>query len=290
MDSAGFYVLTKNFSRLSKLDADALEQLSEEFPYSQLVHLLQARASQDLGFSNKSTLLNLTAVYATDRSVLKWVMTTTQPQGEAPILVLETKVEVKAEPPPKEVLIENNTTAAVKVKVVEPDTSVPLTTTTLTDDALLNDIYIQLEKLKKSKHNFEVSLEEFQKTNSSEAVDSESRHKTKVKEVADPLLEEIKSSKKKLKLDNPKQKEQNEIIDQFIKTQPIIPKAKPIAPATDLSEESSAFSDGIVSETLVDILLKQGKKEKAIEVLKKLIWKFPQKKAYFAAQIEDLKN
>ena len=38
------------------------------------------------------------------------------------------------------------------------------------------------------------------------------------------------------------------------------------------------------------ILIKQGKKEKAIEVLKKLIWKFPQKKTYFAAQIEDLKK
>ena len=50
------------------------------------------------------------------------------------------------------------------------------------------------------------------------------------------------------------------------------------------------FGDNIVSETLVEILLKQGKKDKAIEVLKKLIWKFPQKKAYFAAQIEDLKK
>ena len=37
-------------------------------------------------------------------------------------------------------------------------------------------------------------------------------------------------------------------------------------------------------------IIKQGKKDKAIEVLKKLIWKFPQKKAYFAAQIEDLKK
>jgi len=45
-----------------------------------------------------------------------------------------------------------------------------------------------------------------------------------------------------------------------------------------------------VSETLVDILIQQGKKDKAIEVLKKLIWKFPQKKTYFAAQIEELKK
>jgi TolA-binding protein len=41
---------------------------------------------------------------------------------------------------------------------------------------------------------------------------------------------------------------------------------------------------------LAQILTRQGKKDKAIEVYKKLIWKFPQKKAYFAAQIEDLKK
>jgi hypothetical protein len=37
-------------------------------------------------------------------------------------------------------------------------------------------------------------------------------------------------------------------------------------------------------------LLSQGKKDKAVEVLRKLIWKFPQKKSYFAAQIEELKQ
>jgi ribosomal protein S7 len=61
-------------------------------------------------------------------------------------------------------------------------------------------------------------------------------------------------------------------------------------PASDLSDKNQHFADNVISETLVEILLKQGKKAKAIEVLKKLIWKFPQKKAYFAAQIEDLRK
>ena len=59
---------------------------------------------------------------------------------------------------------------------------------------------------------------------------------------------------------------------------------------SDLTEKSTHFADNVISETLVEILIKQGKKTKAIEVLKKLIWKFPQKKAYFAAQIEELKK
>jgi hypothetical protein len=147
----------------------------------------------------------------------------------------------------------------------------------------------ELEILQKHKHDFEASVEEFEKLNHTQ-VETKRKGRPAQGSETEPLIAEIKSNKKKLKIDNPKQKEQNEIIDQFIKTQPIIPKAKPAAPAADLAEESSIFSDNIVSETLVEILLKQGKKDKAIEVLKKLIWKFPQKKAYFAAQIEDLKN
>ena len=48
--------------------------------------------------------------------------------------------------------------------------------------------------------------------------------------------------------------------------------------------------DDIISESLAKIFVNQGKKEKAIDIYKKLIWKFPQKKALFAAQIEKLKK
>ena len=159
----------------------------------------------------------------------------------------------------------------------------------LTGDALREDLYRELEKLQKLKHAFGVSIDEFQKTHPLEMVDTKVEVKP-AKSATEPLLEEIKTTRKKIKIDNPRQKEQNDIIDQFIKAQPSLPKAKAVEQANDLSEDSGSFGDNIVSETLVDILLKQGKKDKAIEVLKKLIWKFPQKKAYFAAQIENLKN
>jgi len=108
------------------------------------------------------------------------------------------------------------------------------------------------------------------------------------------LIEELATTKKELEPENEKQKEQLQIIEQFIKTQPSIsnPKDKPaVTPPGDLSSiKTGEFNDNVVSETLVEILVKQGKKDKAVEVLKKLIWKFPQKKAYFAAQIEELKS
>lgn len=118
----------------------------------------------------------------------------------------------------------------------------------------------------------------------------------KVKSVRQPeeLIEEIESTKREITPENEKQKEQIALINQFIKTQPSISSARErqiSSPSADLIPiKSGEFGDNIVSETLVEILVKQGKKDKAIEVLKKLIWKYPQKKAYFASQIEDLKK
>ena len=108
--------------------------------------------------------------------------------------------------------------------------------------------------------------------------------------LSDPLIEDIKT-KKKIDPESPKTKEQIEIIDQFIKAQPSIKPKANVTPPSDLADmNNSEFADNIVSETLAKILIRQGKKEKAIEVYKKLIWKFPQKKVYFAAQIEELKK
>ncbi len=90
-----------------------------------------------------------------------------------------------------------------------------------------------------------------------------------------------------------KKEEQEEIIEQFIKTEPKIKKVKS-PPAQkqreDLSLPSIKFSDNIISEHLAQIMINQGKLEKAIDIYKKLIWKFPQKKTYFASQIEVLKK
>ncbi|HEX9650342.1 MAG TPA: tetratricopeptide repeat protein [Cyclobacteriaceae bacterium] len=56
----------------------------------------------------------------------------------------------------------------------------------------------------------------------------------------------------------------------------------------DLTANITKISDSLLTENLAEIFLQQGKSDKAIEIYKKLIWKFPQKKAYFASQIDKL--
>lgn len=86
---------------------------------------------------------------------------------------------------------------------------------------------------------------------------------------------------------------QAELIERFITKEPsITAKASRKSPTNqeDLSQPSTEFKEDLISENLARIMVSQGKNDKAVDIYKKLIWKFPQKKAYFAAQIEDLKK
>jgi len=294
LEKEKFLQLVTNIDSLTQDETKELVLLQTEFPYSQVVHNLVARGAQLNDLPDRQNRLNSAAVYSTDRSVLKAIVTAARGVRIEPVKITTAPKEVKEVPkavveqakqPKAEITAKKSADPSQSVAKFEPSN--------LSGDDLLNELFRDLDQLKKLKHDFEVASESFDKKIPLEKPD---KLDVKVEQERRPvagnegIMAEIKS-KKKIKPSDPKQKEQLEIIENFIKTKPSIGKNKPVSGAsdnTDLSENSSVFSDNIVSETLVEILIKQGKKDKAIEVLKKLIWKFPQKKAYFAAQIEEL--
>ncbi len=279
MEKEHFLFLTRNFNSLTAEEAVELISMKLSFPYCQLVHSLAARGAHDNALENNEQDLHLSAVYSTDRAVLKSIMAS--PRSQRQVTVIPTSNTVVEFVSPQKSII----------------TIIETSANDLSGDELLAEITQDLNRLKQLKQEFEIS---FQKLEESTSLSSREDKRLKpTLEIVEPnteaLIKEIKSTKKKIKPEGDKQKEQFDIIDQFIKTQPSISisksKVAPVLPTTDdLTESNSAFGDHIISETLVEILLKQGKKDKALEVLKKLIWKFPQKKAYFAAQIEELKK
>ena len=109
-----------------------------------------------------------------------------------------------------------------------------------------------------------------------------------IKDFLTRLEESNPPPKKKLK-----KEEQEKLIEKFIQSDPQmqnVRSSKELTEKKDLSAPSVKFRDDIISENLASIMIKQGKHETAIDIYKKLIWKFPQKKAYFATQIEELKK
>jgi pentatricopeptide repeat protein len=52
--------------------------------------------------------------------------------------------------------------------------------------------------------------------------------------------------------------------------------------------DSKSMENALISESLAEILAKQGKTDKAIEMYKKLSLRNPEKNSYFADRIKDL--
>jgi len=79
---------------------------------------------------------------------------------------------------------------------------------------------------------------------------------------------------------------QMEIIDRFIENEPRISAPRDDIPVGDYAPESLEEPEDMISETLADVLAKQGRITRAIDIFKKLSLKFPEKSSYFAKKIE----
>ncbi|MGL1885050.1 MAG: hypothetical protein OCD76_00950 [Reichenbachiella sp.] len=85
--------------------------------------------------------------------------------------------------------------------------------------------------------------------------------------------------------------DQTSIIDSFIASQPSIKISKDKSenlPIEDLSDNYDSIPDSLITENLADILLEQGKKEKSVNMIEKLILKHPEKKNYYKIKIDQI--
>ncbi|WP_159636995.1 hypothetical protein [Sphingobacterium composti Ten et al. 2007 non Yoo et al. 2007] len=86
-------------------------------------------------------------------------------------------------------------------------------------------------------------------------------------------------------------KKGSDIIEKFIQKDPII---QPPSPENinneNMARQSAEDNYLLVTETLANIYIDQGLNQKAIEVFRKLILKYPEKKSYFATRIEELEK
>ena len=92
-------------------------------------------------------------------------------------------------------------------------------------------------------------------------------------------------------VDRPQNDQNHHLISRFIKEDP-----GPIRPDRetslkgDVSLDSIREHDGFITDTLAKIYVKQGLYAKAIYAYERLSLKYPEKSAYFAAQIEKIRN
>ncbi len=324
MDRTEFLEILSRYTSTSADEAEAIASLKVQYPYSQLLHTLSARTSRDHGLKDHHHDLQMAAVYSADRVLLKEIITgnpgkptrgavskpveTTKPvEAGRQIAVTPEGADVadavmddldrlsKLKDTFENMFMEDATLAekgdsVQPVEVTEQPDQQPRDTRQETPVDITPEADTKLSPVKARKQRI---IEAAKALSGDPGTPSKKKHQDDQGNPVDELIAEIQSSKEEITPENERQKQQIEIINQFIRIQPSISNPRDRVPSAtgDLNTiQSGEFSDNIVSETLVEILLKQGKKERAIEVLKKLIWKYPQKKAYFASQIEDLKK
>lgn len=80
------------------------------------------------------------------------------------------------------------------------------------------------------------------------------------------------------------------IIDRFLSDEPRIKPNPDDIPSGQLSPESIEDDPELVSETLAELHVKQGRTDRAIAIYEKLSLMFPEKSRYFAKKIESVKK
>ena len=174
-------------------------------------------------------------------------------------------------------------------------------------DDLIKEIYQDMENLKQSKAKFRELEKRLEHDDSPSPFEEQKKkqltpepsanHQAPVASAsladkpASPAPEQVPTQP-----DAAKNDEAEKIITEFIKKEPRISQVKNPQSESDeqekddLSENSTRFYSDIASEYLAEIYVEQGKTDRAIEIYKNLILKFPEKESYFAGLIKKLDN
>ena len=294
-----------------------LEELARQYPYFQAVHTLIAKAKHDEQASDAEAALHRAAIYAPDRRHLRKLILEEvhRSPSEAPSTdeaapssaeVAVTEIQKDAGPMADAVELSGPATEQdsepVDAPVVSPEASEPVVTEENEPEATINTVESESETIVVTEENEgEPMADEEQElvpsaepTTIDEADERDSVYDALEKNLKN--LQEVRSAQRpedqKPLASGTTQQEQQELMDKFV-SQEHDKLSTPMdleATIADLAERSTLAPEELVTENLAEIFIKQGKVEKGLALYEKLSLKFPEKKAYFADKIEQLKK
>jgi tetratricopeptide (TPR) repeat protein len=324
VDTERFNFLLNNPSGATEDDVLLLQDAVKDYPYAQALHIIMAKICFMLNNTAKNKRLSTAAIYASNRAILKEVIQSDTYLGSIkdivahqvlPIVELEQKTS-------NSTFFENIENAASdsasifdevlknlqKLKslreqflFLESEDSAEVADANKVGEAAPEHLVEETapsEKPKKTKRKADKKKKKEAPDGKKEKLEKLQKKELELDSKVNAYLISEISEKRTAQADERKDKvaTQEHIIEKFIQEQPSIGNIKKELEKSqeeitkDLSEKSTKFGDDLISENLAIILLKQGKKERAIDIYRKLIWKLPQKKAYFAARIEEIKK
>ena len=265
-----------NTNHYAPADLEEVNKLCRNFPEFSTAHLLKVRIMEALGYE-KQQQLKIAAVYSMNRKKLLK-------------LVTEVKQTPEAGPEPEPVdeigeIIqfseESNVHADVIIEQHAPYAGLePGTDLLELDEEPAEEL---LEILDEEPEELPAEDE----ATSDVLLSSLEIDETEMEE-PETMADEIPAIDR---VDKLKEKSNNHLITSFIRGEPGPIRADQETKLKgDVSLSSIREHDGFITDTLAKIYVKQGLLAKAIYAYEKLSLKYPEKSAYFAAQIEKIRN
>ena len=166
-------------------DSKALSELAHSYPYSQVIHSLAAKSLAKSKSKESQQAINLAAMYATDRQVLKALVLSTPKQNQSTERTVTQSDKEKAV---------GKTTPSPKHKKITLDTKA------LDEDSqhVRNSIWSDLEDLKTSKENYIHFLDNEELNNKKENTKKTTTEKVSTKKSVTQAKSVKKSTSKKV--------------------------------------------------------------------------------------------
>ena len=301
-----FTSILRNPGTVTTDTTPSLEAIVNEFPYFQSARALHLKGLYNQDSFKYNQALKITAAHSTDRTVLFDFITSEyfaaidtelptseeEEEEEVPVVpaIKEETQELKISPIEASILEsikeaalhavsaekipeQERITAPVPESDIAQPTTDPITIHTESTPEFNLGIGKPLDFSNDEKHSFQ----EWLQLSHLKPIE----RPTTLENTA-PIPEPV------IEIDPERQKKQ-ELIDKFIETNPKIVSVKNAAPAVSLNERINSESSYLMTETLAKVYLEQKKYQKAIQAYEILILKYPEKNAFFADRILDIK-
>ena len=279
-------------AKILGLSPDELEKIKEQFPYFNSARMLLLKKQQESSPEKFDHELSQTAVWSSDRNTLHdYLKKKARAEVHAPILekeevatpIIEETPLIPAEIAPEvQIIVESGPVIKAQETIETLTKEEPIVTRIEIKEevSIITPTPPQEKKFSIVDHTFDEWLDHFKQGKHSLKKLMEEKPKAQ-EEAADELDQLIMSSMPATffhdKLETETQYAKG--LDNFIDAQ----KKKKSGPNVPPQQE-------IVSETLAKIYVLQGLTDKAIKAYETLSLNNPEKSAYFAVQIERLKN